>query len=752
MSYGYLSDGGRSYTITNPLTPSRWTNHLVSKYYKADVDQVLQGNSLYHNPNYNYRETTTGMRHFYVHDHKTGKAYHLNAIQNNPNYLCKFYMGKTVLSNDCDGVKTDVCIFLPIDDKKEMWKITLKNSTSEEKDISLFSLTGFFANGTMGGTCTYNNNTITNYAFPYHVFYEDKEKAEGEIGYYYLTSDKAPYACDMSTYRFWGNYAKVGMPEAVLRGRCSDIAGEVEDFVGAMQHRFTLAAGEERSVYFAIGCAIRADEIDEYQKGFTADFAEKKLCECDAYWDTVAKTSTIKTNDEYFDAFINYWLKRQSAHLTFTHRGGPCSPQRNDLQDALGFALAQPEDTRSYMYDVLKRQEKSGYIKQWINLDGISGGLCQLDHCDGAAWIGICLPIFINQCGRPEILNDVIPYSDGGEGTLYEHIISAIKYAGSDLGKHGMCLMRDGDWTDPMNGIGRQGVGESTWTTLAVIYACELALDLCRYKGDKENESELVRIHDELSLAVNEHAWDEKAGYYFGGWHDDGKPFGYSGDGIIVLNSQSWAILTGVAQGERLERARENIRKISTTCGVYVNYPPFMQWDPRWGRISIKRPGTTENGCVYCHATMFKAAGDARVGDGDALYDTLYRTTPFNKYNPTEINRQLPLFITNYYYSLEGSPNFGRANSSYGTGTITWFQMLALESLLGVKKTLRGIKICPTLPSDWDNVEISREFKNAKYHVVYKKSASGITVNGEKTDSDLLPYADGAEYEVVVGI
>ena len=78
--------------------------------------------------------------------------------------------------------------------------------------------------------------------------------------------------------------------------------------------------------------------------------------------------------------------------------------------------------------------------------------------------------------------------------------------------------------------------------------------------------------------------------------------------------------------------------------------------------------------------------------------------------------------------------------------------MLALESLLGMKKTIRGIEIAPVLPADWDNVEISRTFKNAKYHVVYKKSASGITVNGKAIEGNLLPYADGESYEVVVGI
>ena len=751
MSYGYFSDGGKSYTITTPMPPSRWVNYLLNKEYQSEVDQILQGTSRFI-VDYVQTNTTTGFRQFYLHDHKSGKSFHLNAPENNPNYSCKFYMGKTVLHNVSDGIESEVCVFIPTHGKNEMWKVTLKNTSGEMRDVSLFSATGFSSNGSpMGGMCTYNDNTITEYAFPYHVYYEDKERAENEIGYFFLTTDVRPDSCDMSCQRFWGNYAKIGMPAAVKNGKCSDIPGEVEDFAAAMQHRFSLDAGESKSVFFSIGCAVKQEEILDYRKGFTTAFAQKKLDECDAYWDSLASRFTVKTGDSGFDALMNYWFKRQSVFMTWTNRGGTCAPMRNQLQDSLGYALSDPEDTIPYMYAVLKRQHKNGYIKQWFNLNGGQGGLCLLEHCDGPVWISICLSILVNQLGDAERLKDMIPFEDGGEGTLLEHIVKAVEYASSDTGSHGLCLMHDGDWTDPMNGIGRLGKGESTWTTLAAIYAAQLTGELCRNIGGSADAEKMSKIEKTLSKAVNDFTWDEKAGYYYGGWHDDGKPFGYSGDGIIVLNSQSWAVLTGVATGDRLKRVRENIDKISTDFGVYVNYPPFMEWNPRWGRISLKRPGTTENGCVYCHASMFKAAGDAFIGDGDALYDTLYRTTPINRFNPTEVNGQLPLFVPNYYYSLKGSKNFGRSSNGYGTGTVTWFQMLALESLLGARKTVLGIEINPVMPKSWDNVEVTRTFKKAIYHITYKKSAKGISVNGKSIEGRILPYADGEKYEVIVG-
>ena len=165
------------------------------------------------------------------------------------------------------------------------------------------------------------------------------------------------------------------------------------------------------------------------------------------------------------------------------------------------------------------------------------------------------------------MLNDVIPYSDGGEGTLYEHIINAIVYAGNDTGKHGLCLMRDGDWTDPMNGIGRLGIGESTWTTLAVIYGAQLTVELCETIGDVESKEKLEAIISRLEKAVNDSCWDESAGYYFGGWHDDGKPFEIflrsdMGRGMLISTKDIELKATRGASGKQIMQLSKKNAKV----------------------------------------------------------------------------------------------------------------------------------------------------------------------------------------------
>lgn len=50
--------------------------------------------------------------------------------------------------------------------------------------------------------------------------------------------------------------------------------------------------------------------------------------------------------------------------------------------------------------------------------------------------------------------------------TVLEHLKQAVRYMYSQVGTHGLCLFLDGDWTDPINGAGRGGKGESVWNSM----------------------------------------------------------------------------------------------------------------------------------------------------------------------------------------------------------------------------------------------------------------------------------------------
>ncbi len=317
------------------------------------------------------------------------------------------------------------------------------------------------------------------------------------------------------------------------------------------------------------------------------------------------------------------------------------------------------------------------------------------------------------------------------------------------LGQHGLCLMGDGDWNDPINGVGRLGKGESTWSTLALIYGIDSMLEFTREKGDHAAEDRLNQLRQALDVAVNTHCWD--GNWYVAGIDDYGIPVGSQADNNrLFLNAQTWAILTGTARGERLSAVMKSLERLDTPFGPLLIDPPFSEWDGRWGRVSIKKSGTTENGSVYCHASMFKAFADAVIEDGNALYGVISRTLPTNPENPPEINLQLPLFVSNYYYGLRDSAHFGRSSGHYGTGTGAWLLMAAVEELLGVKATVHGIEMKPCLPDEWREASCERTFREARYKIKIIRGEKGIKVDGISLEGSVLPYRAGQIYEVEV--
>jgi cellobiose phosphorylase/cellobionic acid phosphorylase len=318
----------------------------------------------------------------------------------------------------------------------------------------------------------------------------------------------------------------------------------------------------------------------------------------------------------------------------------------------------------------------------------------------------------IEKCGDSSIYDRVEKYMDSEEGdSIYTHLLKAAYYLAENSGAHGLCLMLDGDWTDPINGAGRLGKGESTWSSMALLYCLKCLMSLADTRGDNVNAKKLAQHAENIDKAINAYCWDGK--WYIAGFDDNGMPFGIEADkeAKLFLNAQTWAVISGTARGERLELVLAAIDKLETPFGSLLLVPEFSSWNDTWGRISVKQKGTTENGSVYCHGTMFKAYGDTMRGDGDKAYSAIVKTLPTNPENPPEKNLQVPLFVPNYYFGLKDAPNYGRSSCHYGTGTAAWLIWLALEHIAGIRATCDGIKIKPCLPKAWDKIKVSRRFK-----------------------------------------
>ncbi len=209
--------------------------------------------------------------------------------------------------------------------------------------------------------------------------------------------------------------------------------------------------------------------------------------------------------------------------------------------------------------------------------------------------------------------------------------------------------------------------------------------------------------------------------------------------------------MADIAEGDRIDAIYTALKNLETPAGPLLVWPVFTKYNPTWGRISLKLAGTSENGSIYCHASMFKAYANCCAGNADEALKTIVQTLPTNPDNPPEKNTQVPTFIPNYYFSLMDSPSFGQSSRHNRTGTSPWLQWVVLEHILGVKATIHGLRIEPLMPSGWDRSYVERHFKNAFYKIrLTRGNAFSVKINGKEHTSPLLPYTDGTVYDVDV--
>ena len=649
MRFCEFTNNGECFEIYTPKTPTAWSNFLFNDEYIFKCSQRLCGES-FSVDHYKQKPVLKEEKLFFI--KADDKCYRLCSGQGKE-YSCRHYLYKTVVTEEFNDFTVQITVFVPTMGKKELWQIKIIKSSA--KSIDVFAAFPFENIDYQGLECHYTGKGFIKTCFPYYIKYEEYEDAVKNIQYTYAVSNIpcTSYECNMQ--RFWGGDNPYSIPYMVEKGKGGDKKSDFEQCVAAFHHHFE--EGVEIKINYMISDVRSEQEANEM---IFPDF-DKELDLAKKKWDRAAESFKVNTENKQLEYMTNYWLKKQVIYLTTHNRGGVYCPVRNQLQDALGYAMVDAKAAFGYALDVLKRQEENGFLKQWYMTDGSpEKGLCRINHSDAPVWLVICVCEIIKETGDNSLFDlEIGYYNSKNTGTIKEHLVKAVEYMCSQLGSHGLCLMKDGDWTDPVNGAGRLGRGESVWNTLALIYAIKTLNELL-------GSTKLVEAAETLSKSVNRYAWDKDR--FIAGYDDNGAAFGKNGDkeGALFINTQTWALISGVCDDEKTKILKNTIDSLKTEHGYRLLYPAFSSYNARWGKISVKQAGATENGSVYSHATMFKAYADCLTGDFDAAMRTMEALIPH-----PEDSIQAPLYLPNYYFGLDGD-NFGRSSCVFASGAPAW--------------------------------------------------------------------------------
>ncbi len=631
---------------------------------------------------------------------------------------------------------------VPRTGQREVWTVRLINRGRRPQSVSVTTALFQPAAGVMGsqGHWDAERGMLLRHDFPHHAAWEDYYDLAGMANWLFVVPTRSPHrwaACDRD---FLGTSPPGDAPEGVRTGLPSRPAA-LESSCAALQYDVELVADAQWELSLIAGAVADPDEApiaDLLTDGAIAQ--ETKALE-DA-WRVEERSLIINTPDPDLDRFVNRWWKKELLWEARLWRNGISTPWRNELQDAMGYTTFNPAAAWPYLRTVTAAQTQDGHLHVWNTRPGEKPNhpLVRFTHNDGGIWLIICWCVSVQQAGDIASLSEDLPFADGGSAPLMEHLRRALEERFADRGEHGLVRMRDGDWTDPMNGPGRRGYGESGWATMALAYAAHLLQPLAATYGDETLAQRCSQIADELNAVTRDQLWTGDRFAY--GIDDDGRRFGDDADRRVWLNPQSWAILSGSANLEQARACATTVdSQLATRCGPRILAPPFRGWNPQVGRLSLKVPGGTENGSIYCHAAAFWAAAQVAMGDADGAYDTLCRVLPTNSENPVEHSGQPPFWQHNAWFGDQNHPSFGRSSGTLGTGTVAWGMLIVVEHILGVRATVDGLVLAPNLPTSWTHVRIERLLRGCRYYVEIRVdlpvgSPAKVVVDGELLPTD----------------
>jgi len=210
-------------------------------------------------------------------------------------------------------------------------------------------------------------------------------------------------------------------------------------------------------------------------------------------------------------------------------------------------------------------------------------------------------------------------------------------------------------------------------------------------------------------------------------------------EGKIYLNAQTWAVISGVAEGERAEAVMDAVEKhLEHKAGPLLLHPAYTIADEKIGYLTRYNPGMRENGGVYTHAAAWAVMAEAMLKRSEEAYRM------FSKINP--INRSMKpdeYFVEPYVTpaNIEGpeSPFYGRGGWTWYTGSAAWLFRVGLDWILGVRAGIEGLIVDPCIPSAWKGFKVRRQFRGATYIIEVKnleQVCSGVKeifIDGEKS-------------------
>jgi cellobiose phosphorylase len=536
-----------------------------------------------------------------------------------------------------------------------------------------------------------------------------------------------------------------------------------------------LLPGQEREIVFVLGLGGRrnADASSLVLKHGRLAAAHEALAAVHAHWNRVLNAVQVKTPEPELDVIANGWLMYQTIACRMWARSGYYQSGgafgfRDQLQDAMAMVHTEPKILRDHIVLCCAHQFLEGDVQHWWHPPSDRG---VRTHCsDDYLWLPLAVARYITTTGDTTILNETAHYLEGRpvkpeedsyydlparspkSGDVYEHCMLAIRN-GLRFGAHGLPLIGSCDWNDGMDKVGEEGKGESVWLAWFLIDVLQRFADVADLRLDGAFAAECREEARKLAANVEQHAWDGQ--WYRRAYFDDGTPLGSHENEECQIDSisQSWGILSGAANRERVAGAMQQVdgRLVRRDYGlIQLLDPPFDKADLNPGYIRGYVPGVRENGGQYTHAAIWTVMAFAKMGDVQRAWELMRMINPVQHGGTAErsaVYKVEPYVVTADIYAV--APHIGRGGWSWYTGSSGWMYRLILESLLGVTRAADRLFLQPRIPDEWQGFSVSYRYGGSVYEIEVTRGDASLTVDGvAQQGREVALVDDGKAHQV----
>ena len=565
---------------------------------------------------------------------------------------------------------------------------------------------------------------------------------------------------------FIGMYHDYGNPVAVERGECDGVLNYNENSCGALHTALELAPGETKELAFVLG-RYKASDADKILACYEdVSVCDKEIDELKKFWHAKLDNFKINTPSPAFNSMVNTWNAYQ-CFLTFTWSRAAsfiyCGERngygyRDTVQDIQGVIHTDPEAALDKIRFMLSAQVDNGGGLPLVRFDhderaGHEGTPDDPDYvketghpayrADDALWLFPTVFKYVSETGNLAFMDEEITWSNVPEkATVYEHLQRAIDFSMNHLGPHGLPAGLHADWNDCLR-LGAQG--ESSFVAMQLYYAFSIMRLFAQKKNDTDYIAYLDKTQKEIGDKINELWWEDDR--FNRGFKDTGELIGSKKDpeASMWLNPQSWAVISGLATKEQAEKALESVdRELNTAYGAKVMAPSYVDHYFDCALAGLFPPSTKENGGIFSQTQGWIILAESLMGHGNKAFQYFEESSPSSQNDKAEI-RKLEPYVHGQYTEGDESPFHGRSHVHWLTGTASTCMVGCVEGICGIRPDLDGIRIAPSIPSDWKEFTMEKNFRGSKLEIKVENpngAESGFKefyVNGEKFEDNYIP-------------